>query len=168
MRRHRKLCRAPSSPDAPGTPPCFPSSGRFHHTYHNGVLWKSGTDEFHEFHKVLRIAIGHIQANKLNLRHSFQDAAHLLQIMLPTAGAHGYVLDRTETERGETQTVRSLQKPDPASTHSPALGQDRDARRSVTLIEPAQSGPAGEPGSSRGEGIPSSRQLNSAPALSHH
>lgn len=33
------------------------------HTYHNGVVWEQGTDRLHKLHKMLWIAICHIQAN---------------------------------------------------------------------------------------------------------
>lgn len=67
-----------------------------HQTYHDGVFRKFGSDQFYELHKVFRIPIGHIQADELHLRHSFQDAAHLLQIILPTARAHSYMLWQSE------------------------------------------------------------------------
>lgn len=53
--------------------------------YHNGVVGELPPDCFDEFHKMLRISIGHIQADVLDEWNGFQDAAQLLQVCLPTA-----------------------------------------------------------------------------------
>lgn len=63
-------------------------------TYHDGVLRKLGSDQFHELHEMLRIPVGHIQANELHLRQGLQDAAHLVQVRLPAARTHRHMLRR--------------------------------------------------------------------------
>lgn len=65
-------------------------------SYHNGVVRELPPDCFDEFHKVLGISVGHIQANVLNEWNGFQNAAQFLQICLPTAWAHSHMLRRRE------------------------------------------------------------------------
>lgn len=84
--------RGQAPPPQQTTSPSFLVLKASYRTHHDGVFGKFGSDQFHEFHKMFRIPIGHIQADELHLRHSFQDEAHLLKIILPAARTHGYML----------------------------------------------------------------------------
>lgn len=52
-------------------------------------IWKFGMRKFQKFHKLFRIATGHIQANDLNLKHNFSslpdNSAHFLNSQLNAA-----------------------------------------------------------------------------------
>lgn len=54
-------------------------------SYHDGVLGELPSDRLDKLHKVLGVAVGHIQTDVLEGRDGFQDGAQLLQIRTAAA-----------------------------------------------------------------------------------
>lgn len=61
-------------------------------SYHDGVPGKLSPDRLDKLHKVLGVAVGHVQTDVLEGRDGFQDGAQPLQVRGAAAGAGGHVL----------------------------------------------------------------------------
>lgn len=66
-------------------------------SYHDGVFGELSSDRLDKLHKVLRVAIGHIQTDVLEGGDSFQDGAQLLQVCIAAAWAGSHMLWRKAT-----------------------------------------------------------------------
>ena len=62
--------------------------------YHDGVSGELSSDRLDKLHKVLGVAVGHVQTDVLEGGDGFQDGTQLLQIGNAAAWAGGYVLRR--------------------------------------------------------------------------
>ena len=61
-------------------------------TYHDGLSWEVFPDLSHKGHKVLRISVGHIQTDVMDVRDRFNNPLQLIKVFISSARAHGHML----------------------------------------------------------------------------
>lgn len=73
------------------------AKGVNYRSYHDGVFGELSSDRLDKLHKVLRVAVGHIQTDVLESRDGLQDGTQLLQICSAAAWAGSYMLGKKRT-----------------------------------------------------------------------